>query len=43
MKTTFATIGAEKIGSSPAELKAYLAEETAKWQKIIQETGISAN
>lgn len=43
VKTTFATIGAEKIGSSPAELKAYLAEETAKWQKIIQETGISAN
>lgn len=43
VKTTFATIGAEKIGSSPAELQDYLASETEKWQKIIKETGISAN
>ncbi len=43
VKTTFATIGAEKIGSTPEELKTYLADETAKWEKIITETGISAN
>jgi len=39
----FAGIGAEEIGSSPEELKTYLADETAKWSKIIKETGISPN
>lgn len=43
VKKVFATIGAERIGSSPAELKAYLADEAAKWKKIIQETGMSIN
>lgn len=43
VKTTFQTIGAEKIGSTPAELKTYLQSETEKWKKIISETGISAN
>ncbi len=43
VKQVFATIGAERIGSSPSELKTYLADETAKWQKIIQETGLSVN
>lgn len=43
VKTTFRTIGAEKIGSTPEELKAYLQAETDKWKKIISETGISAN
>ena len=43
VKTTFATIGAEKIGSTPEELQSYLQDETTKWQKIIKETGISAN
>ncbi len=43
VKTTFRTIGAEKIGSTPEELKAYLASETEKWKKIISDTGISAN
>lgn len=43
VKTTFATIGAEKIGSTPDELKSYLQDETSKWQTIIKETGISAN
>lgn len=43
VKTTFRTIGAEKIGSTPEELKTYLQSETDKWKKIISETGISAN
>ena len=43
VKATFAAIGAEKIGSTPEELKAYLLQETAKWKKILSETGISAN
>ncbi|MYN13120.1 tripartite tricarboxylate transporter substrate binding protein [Pusillimonas sp. TS35] len=43
VKKVFATIGAERIGSTPAELKTYLADETGKWQKIIKETGISIN
>ncbi len=43
VKATFATIGAEKVGSTPQALKSYLAEETEKWKKIISETGISTN
>lgn len=43
VKKTFASIGAEYIGSSPQELATYLAQETAKWQKIISETGISVD
>lgn len=43
VKKTFATIGAEYIGSTPQELGTYLASETVKWKKIIDETGISAN
>ena len=43
VQKTFASIGAEYIGSSPQELKKYLGEETAKWQKIISETGISVD
>jgi len=43
VRTIFASIGAEEIGSTPEELKTYLAGETAKWSKIIKETGISPN
>ncbi len=43
VKTTFKTIGAEKIGSTPEELRTYLQSETDKWKKIISDTGISAN
>lgn len=43
VKKIFATIGAEKIGSTPEELRDYLANETSKWEKIIAETGISTN
>ncbi|NYT80016.1 tripartite tricarboxylate transporter substrate binding protein [Alcaligenaceae bacterium] len=41
VKQIFATIGAEKIGSTPEELRSYMADETAKWKKVIAETGIS--
>jgi len=43
VQASFKTIGAERVGSTPAELKAYLAEETTKWAKIIKESGIQAN
>lgn len=43
VRTIFAGIGAEEIGSSPEALKTYLSDETAKWSKIIKETGISSN
>ncbi len=43
VQTIFAGIGAEPIGSTPEELKTYLAEETAKWSKIIKDTGITPN
>ncbi|MBB5215956.1 tripartite tricarboxylate transporter substrate binding protein [Parapusillimonas granuli] len=43
VKQIFATIGAEKIGSTPRELASYMAQETAKWKKIIAETGISVD
>lgn len=42
VQNVFDTIGAETIGSTPEELRDYLANETAKWEKIISETGISA-
>ncbi|AHG65154.1 putative Bug-like extracytoplasmic solute binding receptor, TTT family [Advenella mimigardefordensis DPN7] len=42
VKTTFKTIGAERIGSTPEELRTYLQSETDKWKQILSETGISA-
>ncbi|HUG21384.1 Bug family tripartite tricarboxylate transporter substrate binding protein [Piscinibacter sp.] len=43
VKTRFAAIGAEPIGSTPKELEAHLKAEMAKWGKIIQERDIRAN
>jgi len=43
VREIFATIGAEYIGSTPEELKSYLVVETEKWQRIIDETGISVD
>lgn len=42
VKTTFKTICAERIGSTPEELRTYLQSETDKWKQILSETGISA-
>ncbi|MCA7086386.1 tripartite tricarboxylate transporter substrate binding protein [Cupriavidus sp. DB3] len=38
-----AAIGAEPIGSTPAELKQHLAKETEKWGKLIRARGIRAD
>ncbi|MDT6961130.1 tripartite tricarboxylate transporter substrate binding protein [Cupriavidus sp. SZY C1] len=38
-----AGIGAEPIGSSPAQLKDHLARETVKWGALIRERGIHAD
>ncbi|KAA0179420.1 tripartite tricarboxylate transporter substrate binding protein [Cupriavidus gilardii] len=38
-----AAIGAEPIGSTPAELKQHLAKETDKWGKLIRMRGIRAD
>ncbi|WP_456280933.1 tripartite tricarboxylate transporter substrate binding protein [Cupriavidus sp. JZ107] len=38
-----AAIGAEPIGSTPAELKQHLAKETDKWGKLIRTRGIRAD
>lgn len=43
VKARFATIGAEPIGSTPAQLAAHLDAEMAKWGKIIQSRGIRAD
>ena len=43
VQATFKTIGAETIGSTPEELKVYLANETEKWSKIIKDAGITPN
>ena len=36
----FETIGAEPVGSTPDELAAHLARESARWSKLIAERGI---
>lgn len=43
VKEIFSGIGAEHIGSTPQELASYLAAESAKWGKIIEETGMSVD
>jgi len=43
VRTRLAGIGAEPIGSTPAQLGKHLAEETQKWGKLIRERGIHAD
>jgi len=43
VRTRFALIGAEPVGSSPQELAATLKTETARWEKIVRERGIKAD
>ena len=38
-----ATLGAEPVGSSPEQLAAHLARESAMWSRLIQERGIQLN
>ncbi len=40
VKETLDSIGAEPVGSSPDELKAHLAKETAQWAVLVKERGI---
>jgi tripartite-type tricarboxylate transporter receptor subunit TctC len=43
VQATLASIGAEPIGGSPAELKTYLAEETKKGKALITERNIKVD
>ena len=43
VKTRFAAIGAEPIGSTPEQLAAHLDAEMVKWGKIIQVRGIRSD
>lgn len=43
VKARFAQIGAEPVGSSPAELARYLKSETAKWSEIVRARNIKAD
>jgi len=43
VKARFAELGAETIGSSPAEFDAYIKEDFAKWFKIVKDAGIKAD
>ncbi|WP_151637662.1 tripartite tricarboxylate transporter substrate binding protein [Noviherbaspirillum aerium] len=43
VKARFAQIGAEPVGSSPAELGKYLKSETAKWSEIVKARNIKAD
>ena len=36
IKTKFADLGAQPIGSTPAELAAFLRGETAKWAEVVK-------
>jgi len=40
VKATLDAIGAEPIGGSPEELKAYLAKETEQGKKLVRERNI---
>ena len=43
VKQRFAAIGFETVGSTPAEFGAYVEKELAKWRKVVQDAGMSAN
>jgi tripartite-type tricarboxylate transporter receptor subunit TctC len=43
VKTRFAAIAAESVGSSPEEMGAFLRSESEKWGKLIREANIKAN
>ena len=36
-------LGLDMVGSTPAEMEAFLAEELAKWGKVIRDSGATAN
>ena len=40
IKAKFADLGAEPIGSTPAELAAFLRAEMAKWAEVVKAANI---
>ena len=40
VRATFTTLGAQPTGSTPEELKQIIADDTARWAKVIKEAGI---
>lgn len=39
VRSYFAEAGIEGVGSTPAEMEAYLREERERWARVIKETG----
>ena len=39
-RARIAELGAEPVASTPAEAKAFVKEEAAKWQRVIAQTGV---
>jgi hypothetical protein len=37
---SIAELGAEPVAGTPAEAKAFVKEEAAKWQRVIAQTGV---
>jgi len=42
VRRTFSEQGVEMVGSTAEEMRAFVVEDIAKWQKVIQEAGIKA-
>lgn len=42
VQKTLKAIGAEQVGSTPAELEAHLKKESARWEKLIAENKLTA-
>jgi tripartite-type tricarboxylate transporter receptor subunit TctC len=43
LKERFVSLGAELLSSSPEEFGAYIRSETAKWGKVIKDSGVKAD
>ena len=41
VRARFADMGARAVGDTPAEMRAYVAAETAKWRQVIARAGIA--
>lgn len=39
----FADLGADPVGGTPAELKSFLADETARWRDVIQRANVTVD
>jgi tripartite-type tricarboxylate transporter receptor subunit TctC len=43
VKSRFAELGADTIGSTPAEFAAYIKDDFAKWYKVVKDAGITVD